>query len=781
MFRHNLLLTYRSFKRFKSSFFINLFGLSIGLTCTILIYLWVNDELKVDAFHGDRLFQVMEHQDYTNEVMTGQSTPGLLAETLKEEFPEVQYAATGTWIMEETLSYEDKNIKSTGYSVGSDYFNIFSFPLIQGDPDQVLADKNSIVISASTATRLFGTTNVIGKRIEWQHQKTYLVSGVFEDLPALASLQFDFVLSFEVFKDDNDWVKSWGNNGPRTFLLLSEGTDYHTFSNKIGDFIKTKTEESNVTLFLMPFSELYLKGRFENGVQSGGRIEYIRLFSVIAIFILLIACINFMNLSTARASRRAKEVGVKKAMGVPKQSLIFQFMSEAVVMSLTAMITALILVVLVLPEMNEITGKQIAMSWDAKLIGILFSVTILTGLISGSYPALYLSTFNPVAVLKGELKSSIGELWARRGLVVFQFALSIVLIISVFVIYKQVEFVQEKNLGYNKDNVISFHIDGRVESHLQTFIHEVSQIEGVKAVSSIAHNFMGQMTNTSGLDWDDKDPDESILFEQVRVNYDMIETMGIKVKEGRPFSRDFKTDSAKIIFNEAAIKIMGLEDPVGKKITLWDEYKLEIIGVVKDFHFQSLHESVNPLFMILRPDDTWSVMVRIAAGSEKQTLAQLKAFYEEFNVGFAFDYEFMDQQYQSQYAAEQRVSTLSKYFAGIAMIISCLGLFGLAAFTAERRLKEIGIRKVLGSSAFNIVYLLTADFSKLVIISIAIGTPLAYFFLKDWLDRFAYRIELEGWFFLSAGLIALVIAWLAVSYQALKAAHINPIACLRDE
>lgn len=784
MFKHNLILTLRNFKRFRSSFFINLFGLSTGLACTMLIYLWVMDEVNTDKYHtqDDRLFQVLEHQQYADNIMTTWSTPGILAETLKDEFPDIEYAATTTWVNKMTLTHEDKNLKAEGWYAGSDFFNIFSFDLISGSSDQVLQDKNTIVLSDALALRLFNTTeNLIGKSLQLNHDESFLISGVYKKMPANSSTTFDFVIPFEKFKEDNEWVTRWGNNGPRTYVTINEGVTPETVTEKIAGFVKTKNEDSNVTLFLKKYSDQYLYGRYENGHPAGGRIEYVQLFSIIAVFILLIACINFMNLSTARASRRAKEVGIKKAVGAPKSTIITQYMTESLIMSLFSFVASVVVVYLFLPQFNEITGKEIATAFDLNVILVFFALAVGTGIISGSYPAIYLSGFTIVKVLKGEIKGSLAELWARKGLVVFQFTLSIILIVSVLVIYKQIDFVQSKSLGYNKDNMIYFSQEGKVEKNVETFLTQLKSIPGIVSATSTGHTLLYRNNNTSGLEWEGKDPKANILFENVRTNYGIFETLGIEFKEGRAFSKEFSTDSTKIIFNEAAVKAMNLENPIGKTITLWEENKMEIIGVVKDFHFQSLHTEVKPLFFMLAPEHTWYVMARIQAGTEKQTLAELATFYEDFNPGFAFEYEFMDETYKAHYEAEQRVSTLSRYFAGMAIAISCLGLFGLASFTAERRLKEIGIRKVLGSSVMNIVYLLSSDFTKLVGISIVLALPISYYLISDWLDKFAFRIGLEAWFFIGAGCLSLLIAWLTVGSQALRAAHVNPAECLRDE
>ena len=784
MFKHNLLLAYRNFKRFKSSFFINLTGLSTGLACAMFIYLWVNDELGMNKFHekDSRLFQVMEHQQYAEEIMTTTSTPGILSEALVEEYPEFKYTVTTTWINTYTLTAEDRNVKADGYYVGKDYFNIFSYNLIQGDEDQVLADKNSIVISEELAMKLYGTTNnIIGKPVELQHDKTFLISGIFKGTPRNSSLQFDYVLTFEEYKDNNSWVTHWGSNGPPTYVILEDGVDPDQLSNKIADFVTSKGQQTNVTLFLQPFSERYLYGRYENGVQAGGRIEYVRLFSVIAVFILIIACINFMNLSTARASRRAREVGIKKAIGARQSSLILQFLGESIVITFLSLITASLVVFLLLPQFNQITDKEITLLFDLKIFLWFIGFALFTGLLSGSYPALYLSGFKPVTVLKGEIRGSLGELWARRGLVIFQFTLSVILIVAVLVIFKQIEYVQTKNLGYNKDNIIHFAAEGRVDHNKGTFLSEIKNIPGVVNASSIGHSLVGRQNNTSGLNWEGKNPDDKILFENVRVDYDLLETLDIEMVKGRTFSREFSTDTTKIIFNETAIDILGFDDPIGKVIRLWDQHDLEIVGVAKDFHFQSLHENVNPLFFWISPEYTWNIMVRIETGMEKETLERLQAFYVDFNPGFTFEYNFLDVQFQRQYAAEQRVATLSRYFAGFAILISCLGLFGLAAFTAERRSKEIGIRKALGSSVTNIIMLLTGDFTRLVFVSIVIALPISYFLVSNWLERFAYHVDLGAWFFIGAGLIALLIAWVTVGTQAVKAAKVNPSQCLRTE
>lgn len=783
MIRHYLLLLYRNFLRTRSYFLINIGGLATGLACTLFIFLWVRDEYRMDKFHSkdQTLYQVMEHQRYSDHIMTTSSTPGVLAESMADEFPEVRYSATTTWINSYTLSIKDHNVKAKGFHVGKDFFNIFSYPLIQGQPESVLNDKLGIVISRSLAKRIFGSENdVVGKSVELQHEKSFQVTGVFEDLPGYSSLQFDFVISFEEFKDDNKWVLEWGNNGPSTYIVLHEGTDASAFEKKIAGYIKTKNEGSLVTLFLQRYSDRYLHGRFVNGMAAGGRIEYVQLFSIVAVIILLIACINFMNLATARSSRKAREVGIKKSIGAQRSALIFQYLAESVLVSFVALFFALILVTLFMPQFNLITGKQIEITpTDFEMLVWFGGITFLAGLLAGSYPALYLSGFLPAQVLKGEIRGSVGELWARKGLVVFQFSLSVILIVSVIVLYKQINFLQAKNLGYKKDNLIQFPIEGKVKTSLESFLTEVKRVPGVINASSAGHHFLGRTNNTMGLEWEGKSQDENILFENVACNYGLPETLGVELLEGRYFMPENPADTGKIIFNETAIRVMNLENPIGKHIKLWGDKDMEIIGIVKDFHYTSLHEKVQPLFFRLAPDNCWAAMVRIEGGREKATLESIGALYKAFNPGFNFEYEFQDEQYAKMYEAEQRVATLSGYFAFMAIVISSLGLFGLANFTAERRLKEIGIRKALGCSSLKIVLLLTTDFSRMVISAIAIGIPVSYWLLKGWLDRFAFHVDLDFWYFAGAGAIALLIAWATVASQSIGAARSNPVRALR--
>jgi putative ABC transport system permease protein len=591
-------------------------------------------------------------------------------------------------------------------------------------------------------------------------------------------------MTYEKFMESRPWVQDWGNTGIRTYVLLKKDADPEAFNKKIAGYVKLKTNNgiTHRTPFLKRFSEIYLHGNYENGIQTGGRISYVKLFSIIAVFILIIAAINFMNLSTAKASRRIKEVGIKKAVGAGRRILIFQYLSESLLMSIFSLLTAFLIVDLLLPQFNTIIGKQLSINFDATLISYSLAITLATGIIAGSYPAFYLSGFRPASVLKGQLNASYGERWARKGLVVFQFTLSIIFIVSVLVVYKQIAFVQSTNLGYDKDNILYFYREGNMneKSNFETLISEFRNTPGVLGASTTSHDMTGHNSGTYGVKWEGKNPEDKTEFENITVSDGMLETLGFTLAEGRSFSTAFGADTAKIIFTEAAIEFMGMKDPIGKTVKLWGKDR-QIIGIVKNFHYESLHENFKPVFFRYAPDDTYIAMVKLAGGAEKETVAKLEQLYRKLNPGFSFDYKFLDSDYNAQYIAEQRVSILSRYFAGLAVLISCLGLFGLAAFTAERRLKEIGIRKVLGASEFGIVYLLSGDFTKIVFTAIVISLPVSYFFTSSWLDSFAFKISLEWWYFVGAGALSMIIAWLTVGTQSIKAARVNPVSCLKDE
>lgn len=793
MLKNHFKIVFRRLLKDKQFTFLNLFGLSAGLACTLLIYLWVADELAIDKFHekNSRLYQVMAQHRSSEGIATIQHTPAPLADALAHEIPEVEYAAAtqNSFSGKYTISVGDKNIKADGLFASEQFLNMFSFTLAEGNKEQVLTDKSSIVITTELAKKLFNTTeNAIGKIIEWQHDKKLKVAGVLKEIPANSSIQFDFLLPFQLFLDANTYEKQWSSSDPNTYILLRQGANADQFNNKIRDFVKRRVSESKTSLFVRPFSEGYLHGNYENGIQSGGRIEYVRLFTIIALFILLIACINFMNLSTAKASRRLKEVGIKKVVGASRGHLIIQFMIESMLMTLLSLVIAGVLVLVLMHPFNDITGKQLSFHFDINFVLAILGITLATGVIAGSYPALYLSGFDPVTVLKGKLKGSMGELWVRRGLVIFQFSLSVIFIISVLVVYRQIEFIQSKNQGFNKDNVISFDMEGLTSANMETYLSgvgsmvmQLKSIPGVISASSMDHgSIINDFGSTSDIDWDGKSKGTTINFGNVGVNYGMIETLGMQVAEGRSFSKEKSSDSAEIIFNETAISMMGLKAPVGKTVDMWGK-KRTIVGVVKDFHFQSLHEAVKPFAIRLEPKFTYRIVAKIQAAKESETIDLIRPLFQKYNSGYDFDYRFLDQDYQSQYTAEKRVATLSKYFSGLAIVISCLGLFGLSAFTAQRRQKEIGIRKAVGASVSNVTLLLSKDFLRLILIATIVAFPVAWLLMDRWLNNFVYRIHLDIDIFLIAGFTIFTIAIVTISFQSLKAAMLSPVKSLKSE
>ncbi|HEX8676403.1 MAG TPA: ABC transporter permease [Segetibacter sp.] len=801
MLRHYLKIAWRNIIKDPQFTFLNLIGLATGMACTLLIYLWVNDELSVDKFHqkDSRLFQVMQNKNNDKGIETIEYTPGLLAKSLAEEMPEVEYATSvipPSWFPDKgILSFKDNKIKADGQFVEKDYFKMFDCPIAHGRKNSVLPDKYSVAISDELALKLFNTTdNVVGKTIEWKqkdYRGQYVVSAIFKKPPANSSTQFDLLFNYELFLEKRPQSKSWGNGDPFTYLLLKKGTDVNQFNAKISNYIKSKDDKlSPRTLFTRRYSDKYLYGKYENGVQAGGRIAYVKLFSIIAILILVIACINFMNLATAKVSGRLKEIGIKKVVGASRVMLILQYLGESMLMTFLSLVVAIILTVILLPSFNEITGKQLNLQFDRNVILSILSITFFTGLISGSYPAFYLSGFNPMNMLKGKLSTSIGESLVRKGVVVFQFTVSVILIVSVLIIYEQIQYIQSKNLGYNRNNVIYFEKGGKAaedykegesyEQDLQNFLARVKNVPGVLAASNFRHTITNREGGTTDVNWEGKSKDNQTSFTDIPCGYDFIETLGIEMKDGQSFSKDLGSKNP-IIFNEAAIENMGIKNPIGKIVKVWGEDK-QIIGIAKNFHFESLYENLKPCFFDFSLSPRLSkIMVKIKPGTEKETLARLQQLYKEVNPGLPFEYKFLDDEYKNLYASEQRVAQLAWYFAALAIIISCLGLFGLAAFTAQKRRKEIGIRKVMGATGARLAVLLSKDFITLVIIAGAIAFPIAWWSMNQWLTDFAYRINIQWWMFAVAGLLAIVIALVTISFQAIKAAIANPVKSLKTE
>jgi putative ABC transport system permease protein len=789
MWKNYLLVAIRNAKRNKVFTFINIMGLALGMACSLLILLWIRDERSIDNFHVNnaRLFGVYERQYYDNKVNTGFSTPGLTAEEMKKVFPEIEYSSGFAWNDLATFQVNDKIIKEDGNHASGDFFKMFSYKLLQGNAKTALSTVASIAISHKMANDFFGSpAQAIGKSVRFQNAKDYQVTAVFENLPANSSIKFDYLLNWESFLEENDWAKNWGNNGPRTFIMLRADANPVAFEKKIIRFLNNYNKEQNaafrIELGIQHFGAMYLHSQFKEGRIEGGRIEYVRLFSIIAAFILLIACINFMNLTTARSVKRAKEIGIRKVAGALRSSLIRQFIGEAISVALISATLALLLVALLLPAFNHLTRKEIILPLSDRSAWLsMLGLTLLTGIVSGSYPALLLSSFKPVKILKGTLKYGTQTAFFRKGLVVFQFVLSIVLIIGTIIISQQVNYVRTTNLGYDRENLVYIPLEGDLTGKYTVFKEQASRLPGVKLITRMTQTPTEISNSTGGVEWEGKDPNVQPEFTQASVGYDFVKTLNLTVLQGRDFSKDFPTDSVAYILNEAALKKMSYKEPIGKPLTFW-QHKGTILAIVKDFHFASLHQPIQPLILRLKEDEGWgSALVRTEPGKTKEALAGLASLCKQLNPKFPFTYSFSDEEYQKLYTSEQVVNKLSDYFAFLAIFISCLGLLGLAIFTAEQRIKEIGIRKVLGAGMGSLFFLLSKEFLVLILIAFLIATPLGWWAMHAWLQNFAYQINIGWWIFLLAGLLAIVIALLTVSFQAIKAAVANPVKSLRSE
>ena len=790
MIRNYFKIAWRNLLHNKTFSLINIFGLALGMTCSLLIMLWLKDELNKDKFHANtkRLYRVMENQYYVGDISTFESSPGILAENIVKDIPEIEMASQVLWEEEPLFTVGDKFDKEKGRYVQKDFLRMFSYKLQKGDPATALARPDAVVIAKKLADKYFKGEDPIGKMIKIDGKDNVIVTGVLEDIPELSSLKFDFLMSYDIWFKKNDWAKEWGNNGPRCVVLLKENTSVDKVNAKIKNYIKTKNKDSNVELFLQNYGESYLYSKWDNAKQAGGRIEYVRTFSVVAIVILLIACINFMNLATARSLRRAREIGVRKVVGAGKRQLIAQFIGESMFVSFLAILISLLIVALILPSFNELTEKHLTIDLtNPSFLLILLGLTVFTGVISGSYPALFMSTLKPIVVLKGILKFKAGATYFRKGLVVFQFALSIILILGMIVVYRQINFIHNKNLGFGKEDLLYIPLEGGLSKNYMAFREELQRKPGIKNVTSAQHNPLQVGSSTQGVRWPGKDTTQLILFSNNPVNYDYIKTMGIQLIAGRDFDPSYSLDTNNYLINEAAARKIGYKDPVGKELTMWGD-KGTIIGLMRDFHHNSLHVPIEPLILRLYKQSWigdggfWGhVIIRTEKGKTREALVSMETTFKKFNAGFPFKYYFTDDEIKNNYKAEHTVSKLSRYFAFLAIFISCLGLFGLVTFTAEQKTKEIGIRKVLGASVSGIVGMLSKDFLKLVLIATVIAFPVAWWMMHKWLLDFEYRIDIGWWVFVVAGITALLIALLTMSFQSIKAAIANPVKSLRTE
>jgi putative ABC transport system permease protein len=670
---------------------------------------------------------------------------------------------------------------------GGDLFKLFSYTLVQGTPSSALASPVSIALSEKTARLFFGdAATAMGKTIRCEDRIDLTVTGVYKDLDERDSRKFDYVINWDVDYKFYPSNKLWGNSGPLTFVMLRRDADTALVNRKLKHFIDKYNPPGpgyHNEFALQRFDQVYLHSRFENGKIAGGRIEYVRLFSIVAVFILLMACVNFMNLTTARSVKRAREIGVRKVMGAMRGALIRQFIGESLLLTVAAVIVSLLLMTLVLPLFNSVTQKQLSLPFaNGSFWGFLALLTVVTGVVAGSYPALFLSSFNPVVVLKGMLKLNMGAVWFRKGLVVFQFTLSAMLIIATIVVSRQVHYIQRMDLGYDRENLIYIPIEGNLADKYAVFKTEALRLPEVASVSRTSSRPTLIDNSTTYADWDGKRSDQVVSFYTAEVDPDFLSTMKLKLVAGRDYSRAFAADTNNYIINELAREKIGYRDPIGRSFMLWG-IRGKIIGLLENFHFASLHDPMQPLVIKistnhLNGDD---ILVRIKPGGTGAALAGLEGLCRQLNPAFPFSYNFSDEEFRKLYKAEQVAGRLANIFAGLAILISCLGLLGLAMFTAEQRIKEIGIRKVLGAGVLSLFGLLSMDFLGLVGVAFLIASPLAWLAMNGWLQGYVYHTTMAWWIFVLAGSIVLVIALLTVSFQALKASLVNPVKSLRSE
>ena len=788
MIRNYLITAIRNISRHKAYSSINVLGLSLGLACSFFIVLWVQDEFSFDQFHenGEQVYRVMRHAGFGGEIRTTSSIPKPLADVLRVEYPEITHTMLMNWESSMVINHEDVSFRAEGQHFGPDLFNIFTFPLLVGNPETALERPESIVLSASMAEKFFGSDwqkggNILGKVFRIDNRMDFTVTGVFEDVPANSSLQFDFVLPIEEYIHRNDWLEHWGNNSLRLFVRLREDADVSALSNNIKDLIDERVDQWESDVFLQPISDMYLRSEYEEGILVGGRIDYVRIFLLVAVFIILIAGINFMNLATARSAQRAREIGVRKSVGATKSLLVRQFLGESLLTALLAFFFAILLVFLLAPQFNALTGKSISLTLLDPSLWLQFGgISLIAGLFAGFYPAFYLSSFNVIDVLRSSQGKASRGTGLRKGLVVFQFMMSIILIVGTITVYRQLHYIRAKDLGVDRENVLYMDFEGGIREQFETFKQELLQEPGIINVAASNTNPLAINNNTISPEWDGKDPNDNTLYSIISASYGFAETMKIQLKEGRLFSEEYGADSSNFIINERAAVTMNMEEPVGQRLAMWG-YEGQIIGVLKDFHMNSFYRPIEPVIMRLHPEDAWIMYVRLAAGQTPTALAALERIYEKFNPEYPFNYRFMDEEYEEMYRSEVVIGTLANVFAVLAVVIACLGLFGLASFTAEQRTKEIGIRKVLGASVSSVVLLLSREFIVLVVFAFAAAAPVAYFLMADWLNDFTYHTDLGLGILALSGIVSVLIAWLTVSYQSIRVATANPVVSLRSE
>ncbi len=791
MFKNYFKTALRSLAKNRIYSFLNIAGLAIGITCAALIFLWVEDEVtfNYNFVKRDDVYRVMQNEKSEAGINTNWSTPGPLAAALKADIPGIVNSGRLSWDMDELAVVGDKTIKESGMYVDPSMLNIFALPLTYGNRSTALNEPHSVVISESMAKKFFGNSNPVGKIIKMNAQASYsvdgpyTVTGVFKDLPANCSYKFQWLSPYDTWESANPWLKPWTNNLTETMVELSPATDVASVNKKLVNYLSTKSDGNTSQCFLFNMNDWHLYGNFVNGVQDGGNIKYVKLFSIIAIIILVLACINFMNLSTARSEQRAKEVGMLKVMGAGKRGLIGKFIGESLLTSFIAVLFAVALLYLVMPYYNELVQKQLSVDLFRPTHFIsLLAIGIFAGLIAGSYPAFYLSSFKPVKVLKSmRIKNSTGVIFIRKGLVVAQFIASIILIISTIIIYSQVQHIKNRDLGYNKNNLIYMGLQGNMKDHFGEIRNSLMATGYVENAATSLHDASHVYSYGDMFRWQGEDPNSKIPVYSNVVSPEYISTMHMKVIAGRDFYPG-PVDSTSIIINESMAKLMGKEGKIGSIITA-GRFKLTVVGIIKDFVYNDVYSTgAAPLIFLDGSYSATLMAVRFKSNVDlAKALDKTKEVMKAENPGFPFEYHFADKEFDEMFSSETLIEKLAGIFAMLAIFISCLGLFGLAAYTAERRTKEIGIRKVLGASVAGLAGLLAKEFLQLVALSFLIAFPVAWWFMRSWLQDYAYRTTIHWWEFALTGIVALLIALTTVSFQAIRAALANPVKSLRTE
>ena len=790
MIKNFFKIAFRNLQRNKGFSFINIAGLAIGMASAVLILLWIQNELSHDKFHEkiDRIYVANNRDKFNGELWAWNNTPKILGPAIKEQYPsDVEDVVRKNFAIF-LMTVGDKHFTIRGNFVDSGFLNVFTFPLLEGRKDNALNGSYNIVITKKLANKLFGDEEAIGKTIRIDSVDNFTVTGVLNDLPNNTSFDFEYLLPWSYMKRIKQDDDSWGNNSIQTYILLKPGIAQKSFDEKVKNITISHTSSSKspstTQVFTQLFSDQWLYSKAENGKYVGGRIEQVKLFGIIAIFILLIACINFMNLSTARSEKRAKEVGIRKVVGAQKGSLIFQFIAESILLSFLAALLAIFIVQLSLGSYNTLVGKELYINygdisfWLAAIAFILF-----TGLLAGSYPAFFLSSFQPVKVLKGTLQSGKALVTPRKILVVMQFTFAIALIICTMIIGQQIRYAQARELGYKKDKLMYTFLQGDNEKHYQLIKNDLLNSGAVLAVTKSMSPITQRYSDGWGYTWPGSKPgDEKQDFVKFSSDADFVKTMGVELLAGRDIDiKSFPTDSTAMLLNEAAVKVMGLKNPVGTTIKD-DEQQHHVVGIIKDFIFESPYQKIQPL-MVEGPGAWFNVIhykLNPAISTEK-TVATVRSIFNKYNPDYGFDYHFVDEEYAQKFEQEKRSGTLAALFAGLTIFISCLGLFGLASYMAQNRLKEIGVRKVLGASVASITTLLSKDFLMLVMIAFLIASPIAWYAMISWLKTYSYRINVEWWVFAGTALITIIITLATISFQAIKAAVANPVKSLRTE